>query len=469
MDSGRLHRLLELQRTAFLRDGPPSRRERLSHLRDLESAVFTRRTRLAEAVAADFGSRSWYHTVGGEVVPTLGSIRHFRRHLRRLMRPTWQSASLIAPLARGYLVAQPLGVVGVMSSWNYPVSLSLMPVAAALAAGNRVLLKPSEHAPATAELLAGLVADTFPPERVAVVNGGPEVGEAFSRLPLDHLFFTGSSAIARHIVRASAEHLVPLTLELGGKSPAVVEGGSWLEFAAEQVAFGRLFNAGQTCVAVDYALVPRGEAAPFAERVAHHVRRQYPTIGGNPDYTAIVSDRHFERLQGLLVDARERGATLVETHPGEPPDPSRRILPPVLVPGASPDLALMREEIFGPILPILEYDTLDDAIAFINARPRPLTLHWFGGRAGRRALEARTTTGQLVVNDVLWHFVQEGMRFGGVGESGMGAYHGDAGFFTFSHRKTVFIQPRWNPNRLIKPPFPRGGWKDWVTKFFLRY
>jgi coniferyl-aldehyde dehydrogenase len=469
MDTGHLHQLLDRQRAAFLRDGAPPRRERLAHLRALEDAVFARRKQLYLAVEADFGTRAWFKTIGGEVVPTLSYIRYFRRNLRRFMAPEWRPASLHSPFARIRVVPQPLGVVGVMSSWNYPVMLALMPVAAALAAGNRVLVKVSEHAPATGAAVRELLAEAFPPERVAVVEGGPGVGDAFSRLPLDHLFFTGSSAIARHIVRASAEHLVPLTLELGGKSPGIVGAERDLESAAERVAFSKLFNAGQSCVAVDYALVPRGLAARFAERVAHHARRHYPGIAGNPDYTAIITDRQYQRLEGLLADARARGATLRETHPEERPDPVRRLLPPVLVPGAAPDLAMMGEEIFGPILPILEYDTLDDAIAFVNARPRPLTLHWFGGAAGRKELEQRTTSGQLVANDVLWHFVQEEMRFGGVGESGMGAYHGPEGFFTFSHRKSVFIQPRWNPTRLITPPFPRGGWKDWVLKFFLRF
>ncbi len=469
MDAEALAALLDRQRAAFLRDGPPSRRERLAHLRTLEAAVFAWRKRLFEAVESDFGSRAWFKTVGGEVVPTLAYVRWFRRNLRRLMAPEWRAASLHSLFATIRVVPQPLGVVGVIGSWNYPVSLVLMPTAAALAAGNRVMVKVSEHAPATGAAVRQLLAEAFPPERVAVVEGGPATGEAFARLPLDHLFFTGSSAIARHIVRASADHLVPLTLELGGKSPAVVEDERGLDRAAERIAFSKLFNAGQSCVAVDYVLVPRGLAGRLAERVAHHARRHYPAIAGNPDYTAIISDRQFARLEGLLAEARARGATLVETHPGERPDAARRILPPVLVPGADPGLALMREEIFGPILPILEYDALDDAIAFVNARPRPLTLHWFGGAGGRKRLEERTTSGQLVANDVLWHFVQEEMRFGGVGESGMGAYHGPDGFHAFSHRKAVFSQPRWNPTRLVTPPFPRGGWKDWVIKFFLRY
>lgn len=469
MPTGALHQLLDRQRAAFLRDGPPSRAERLEHLRSLEDAVFAWRKRLYVAVESDFGTRPWFKTIGGEVVPTLSYIRWFRRNLRRLMAPEWRPASLHSFLAEIRVVPQPLGVVGVISSWNYPVMLALMPAAAALAAGNRVLIKTSEHAPATARALAALLGEAFPAERVAVIQGGPEVGDAFSRLPLDHLFFTGSGAIGRHIVRAAADRLVPVTLELGGKSPAILEGERDLESAAERVAFSKFFNAGQSCVAVDYVLVPRGLASRFAERVAHHARAQYPRIADSPDYTAIITDRQFQRLEGLLADARERGATLVPTHPGEQPEPVARIFPPVLVVGAPPDLAMMQEEIFGPILPILEHGGLDEAIDFVNARPRPLTLHWFGGAAGRKALERRTTSGQLVANDVLWHFVQEAMPFGGVGESGTGAYHGPEGFFTFSHRKAVFIQPRWNPTRLVTPPFPRGGWKDWVLKFFLRY
>lgn len=462
--------LLERQRAAFLRDGFPDAATRRGRLRALERVLFDRRDDIAGAVSADFGQRSPAETLGGEVTPTLRYSRYLRRRLGAWMRPAWRPADLHSLFARAHVVPQPLGVVGVMSAWNYPVMLSLMPVSCALAAGNRVLLKVSEQAPRTGALLAEMMAAALPPEVAGVVQGGPEVGEEFSRLPFDHLFFTGSTVIGRKVAQAAAANLVPVTLELGGKSPAIVESAGWIEFAAERVAFGRYFNAGQSCVAVDYALVPRGQGERFARGVAESERRlRAGRMAGNLDTTTIVNQRHFDRLRSLVDEARSRGARVLEIFPDEPADPASRLFPGVVLLGATSEMRVMKEEIFGPILPVMEVDSLDAAIDYVNARPRPLTLHWFGGEKGRKQVERRTVSGQLVANDVLWHFVQRGLRFGGVGESGMGAYHGREGFFTFSHHKSVFVQPRWNPVRLFRPPFPGSRWKKAVLEFFLRF
>ena len=465
-----LSALLERQRAAFLRDGPPDAATRRARLRALERTLFGRRDDITRAVSADFGHRSPAETIGGEVIPSLRYSRWLRRHLGGWMRPSWRPADLHSFFARAHVVPQPLGVVGVMSAWNYPVSLALMPVSCALAAGNRVLLKVSEQAPRTGELLAELVGTALPTEVAAVVQGGPEVGEEFSRLPLDHLFFTGSSAIGRKVAQAAAANLVPVTLELGGKSPAIVESAAWVAHAAERTAFGRYFSAGQTCVAVDYALVPRGEGERFARLVVEGERRlKAGRVGGNPDSTTIINAAHFARLESLVEDARRQGARVLEIFPGESADSASRLFPGLVLLGVNSQMAVMREEIFGPILPVLEVDSVEAAIEFVNARPRPLTLHWFGGARGRKLVERQTVSGQLVANDVLWHFVQRELRFGGVGESGMGAYHGREGFFTFSHRKSVFIQQRWNPLRAFRPPFPGSRWKRAVLEFFLRF
>ena len=462
--------LLERQRAAFVRDGFPDAATRRGHLRALERALFEGRDDIARAVSADYGQRSPAETLGSEIVPTLRYSRFLRRHLGGWMRPAWRAPDLHSFFARAHVVPQPLGVVGVMSAWNFPVMLALMPVSCALAAGNRVLLKVSEQAPRTGALLAGLVGAALPPEVAAVVQGGPEVGEEFSRLPFDHLLFTGSTAIGRKVAQAAAANLVPVTLELGGKSPAIVESAAWIESAAERVAFGRYFNAGQACVAVDYALVPRGEGERFARVVAERERRlRAGRMADSLDTTTIVDQRHFDRLRSLVDDARSRGARVIEIFPGEPPDPATRLFPGVVLLGVNSEMRVMKEEIFGPILPVLEVDSLDAAIDFVNARPRPLTLYWFGGATGRKRVERGTVSGQLVANDVLWHFVQRGLRFGGVGESGMGAYHGREGFFTFSHHKSVFVQPRWNPVRLFRPPFPGSRWKKAVLEYFLRF
>jgi coniferyl-aldehyde dehydrogenase len=357
---------------------------------------------------------------------------------------------------RAQVIYQPLGVVGVISPWNYPVSLALGPVAAALAAGNRVMLKPSEYTPATSALLARLLGEIFPAEQVAVVNGAAEVGAAFAALPFDHLLFTGGTATGRLIMRAASENLVPVTLELGGKSPVLLDAEYPLERAARSIAQGKLLNAGQVCIAPDYVLVPAADASRFATVFADEVKRLYPSLVDNPDYTAVINQRHYDRLRGLVDDARGKGATVIEINPASEDlraQPGRK-LPPTLLLDVTSDMAAMQDEIFGPVLPVKTYGTLDEAIAYINSRPRPLALYYFGtNRARQREVLARTTSGGVTINDTLLHYLQEDLPFGGVGASGMGAYHGRDGFRTFSHRKPVFRQARLNTAGLIRPPY----------------
>jgi coniferyl-aldehyde dehydrogenase len=349
---------------------------------------------------------------------------------------------------------QPLGVIGIVSPWNYPVQLAFAPLAGALAAGNRALLKPSELVPATSALLADAVRETFDPEHVHVVVGGPEMGEAFTRLPFDHLVFTGSTRVGKLVMRAAAENLVPVTLELGGKSPAIVLDDANLADAARSIASGKLYNAGQTCIAPDYALVPEGKLDAFVRELSTAVAGMYPTLRDNPDYTSVVNDRHRARLVGYVDEARQAGVRVVELNPkGESFDGSRKLPPTVLVePGD--DLAVMQEEIFGPLLPIRTYGSTDDAIRFVNDRPRPLALYVFGrGNAGIERVLDRTVAGGVTVNDVLLHIAQDDLPFGGVGPSGMGHYHGREGFEAFSKKKPVFHQARVNASGLLRPPY----------------
>ena len=357
--------------------------------------------------------------------------------------------------ARNELLAQPLGVVGIVSPWNYPVLLSLGPALAALAAGNRVVIKPSESTPAFADLLQRLVRTTFPEEELAVATGGADVGRAFVGLPFDHLFFTGSTAVGRQVAQAAAANLVPVTLELGGKSPAIVDASCDLDEAAPRLAYGKLLNAGQTCIAPDYVLVPEGRADALVDRLSTAIARMYPTLAGNPDYTAIVSARHRARLVDLVADARSLGARIVEVKPaGESIAPDDRRLAPTIVLGANRTMRVMQEEIFGPVLPIVEVRSLDDALAFVNAGERPLALYWFGRDATNRdRVLAQTHAGGVTINDCLWHMPQEHQPFGGIGASGMGAYHGKWGFDTFSHRKPVFHQARFNGGFMLRPPY----------------
>jgi coniferyl-aldehyde dehydrogenase len=343
-------------------------------------------------------------------------------------------------------------VVGIISPWNYPVNLSLMPVVTAIAAGNRVMLKPSKLTPATNAVLASMFSELFPEEQVAMVSGD---GSAFSSLPFDHLVFTGSTAVGRAVMKAASENLVPVTLELGGKSPAIVHADYPIARAAERILTGKLYNAGQTCVAPDYLLVPRGRRDAFVDAARQIVPRMFPSLSTGRDYTRIINAQHYQRLQTLLDDAQRRGATVIALGDGDGRyDATTRVCPPTLLTDVRDDMAIMQEEIFGPLLPIVEYDQLDDALAYVNARPRPLALYYFDDDRTRVDLVLeRSVTGGVTINDCLFHVGQAGLPFGGVGPSGMGRYHGVHGFRTFSNAKGVLLQRRWSPLALLRPPY----------------
>lgn len=460
--------LLARQRAAFLRDGAPSLAERRATLQRLRAAVLARRGDLEAALDADFGHRSKHETAIMEMLPLTWGIDYLHRNLRRFMRPERRRVALPMRLARAHVEVQPLGVIGIVAPWNYPFSLALMPLATALAAGNRAMIKPSELTPATSDLLAVLIAETFSADEVTVVTGGASMGAAFAALPFDHLFFTGSTAVGRAVMRAASEHLVPVTLELGGKSPVLVDHGQPLERVAAEIAYGKLANAGQTCIAPDYVLLPERDVAGFVEAWGKAVAALYPEGPASQDYTSVVSVRHYDRLRGLLDDARAKGARIVET--GVSPERAKgraHTLPPTLVFNLRDDMRIMQEEIFGPLLPVVTYGDLAEAIAFVNARPRPLALYYFGSSAAHRAeVLRRTTSGGVTVNGTILHYVQDDLPFGGVGPSGFGAYHGIEGFRTFSHRKAVFDQRRWNGSALLRPPF--GRLTDTILTWMLR-
>ena len=352
---------------------------------------------------------------------------------------------------------QPLGVIGVIAPWNYPLQLAIVPATGALAAGNRVLVKPSELTPRTSALMAELVAKRFAEDELAIVPGDADVGRAFASTKFDHLFFTGSTAVGRLVAREAAGQLVPVTLELGGKSPALFAEDADLDVAVPRLVAGKLFNAGQTCIAPDYALVPVAMRDTFVARVRETIERFYPTLAQNADYTAIVNPRHYARLQGLVDDAKTRGAQVIAVNPAnEALDAKRRKLPPTILTGVDDAMAVMREEIFGPLLPVETYGTLDEAIARIASRPSPLAFYYFGRDAARRDRVLRETlAGGVTVNDTLWHFGHEDLPFGGVGESGSGTYHGERSFLTFSNQKAIFHQSRFAPARLLWPPYGR--------------
>ncbi len=426
------------------------RRDRLLRIRAL---LDEHGSALAQAVQQDFGVRSAQLTEIADLFVLRTLLSHTLKHLPKWTRPVKVSTPLYLQPSSAYLQRQPLGVVGVISPWNYPLQLALAPAIAALAAGNRVMLKPSELTPRTSALMGKLIGEAFSPDEFCVVEGDAALAAAFTSLPFDHLVFTGSTATGRKVAEAAAANLTPTTLELGGKSPCIVDASCDLDSAALKIAHGKLLNAGQTCIAPDYVLVPQGREAAFGEAFARAVNKLFPVIAGNPDYAAIISPRHHERLQALLVQAENQGARLQVLNSGVSADGSRQMAP-ALVFGATPAMKLMEEEIFGPILPVLPYATLDAAIRFINERPRPLALYWFGtDTASRDTVLAQTVSGGVTVNDTLMHIAHENLPFGGVGDSGWGAYHGETGFLRFTQQKPVLVSSKWARGDLFYPPY----------------
>jgi coniferyl-aldehyde dehydrogenase len=454
-------------RQSALRSTRPGLAARLESLRQLEGLVRENAGAFCAALQADFGGRSQHETRLLEIFPSLEAIRHARRHLRRWMAPQRRSTSLWFQPGRSRIVFQPLGIVGIVVPWNYPLYLAVGPLVGALAAGNRVLVKMSEAAPATGELLERLVSERFDGTLLSIVNGGADVAKAFVALPFDHLLFTGSTEVGRQVMRAAAEHLTPVTLELGGKSPAIVGRDVEIAEAATRILYGKCLNAGQTCIAPDYVLLPEERMDDFVSAAQAAVGRLYPRLAENPDYTAIVNVRHRERLHGLLQDAKAKGARVVDVNPaGEDLSTSPKMAP-CLLTGVTPDMRVMQDEIFGPLLPLVPYRTLDEALAFVNARPRPLALYVFDNDSHtiERVL-AETVSGGVTVNETILHIAQEDLSFGGVGASGMGEYHGRAGFETFSKRKAVFFQSRFSLLKLFRPPY--GARFEALARFLFR-
>ncbi len=445
---------LRLMREAHLENPMPDLEKRKDRLRRLLEGFQEREEAFTQSISEDFGLRSTFETANYDITTTIGDLKHQLRNVARWMRPRKRSVPLYLLPGRARLLPQPLGVVGVISPWNFPLILSIAPVAGALAAGNRVMLKPSEYTPKTSKLLAQLAAECFETDEFTVVEGGVEVGKAFSELPFDHLLFTGSKQTAKEVAKAAAENLTPTTLELGGKSPAIVCPGADLKRSANRIAFGKLANAGQVCISPDYVLVERSRFHDFVEHLQSQASKAYPNLGENPHYTSIISNQHFSRLNEMIEEAREKGAEVITINPaGEDFPMENRKIPPTLILLPDPSLKVMQEEIFGPILPVLSYEKLEDAIDFVKQREHPLGLYIFTESSQEREKVLReTVSGGVSVNEVLYQFVCETLPFGGVGASGMGAYHGQAGFDTFSHLKPIFIQPRLNFDFFLMPP-----------------
>ena len=460
-DSASMNALLAKQKAAHLRDGAPSVEKRIERIDRCISLLIENRTEIEDALNSDFGSRSREATAFTDIAGSIGPLKHARDNLAKWMRPekrTPTPAILGLFGAKAEVRFQPKGVVGVISPWNFPVNLTFAPLAGILAAGNRAMIKPSEFTPATSDLMATMFGGAFSDEEIAVVTGGPEVGQAFASLAFDHLIFTGATGVARHVMRAAAENLVPLTLELGGKSPVVLGRSADMATAAARIMNGKTLNAGQICLAPDYVLTPRENLEGFVTAAQASVARMFPTIRDNPDYTAIVADRHYDRIKGYIEDARAKGARIVELKP-EGEDLSQqehRKIAPTLIIDPTDDMTVMRDEIFGPVLPVKTYGAMDEALAYINSHDRPLGLYYFGNDAAEReAVLSGTTAGGVTINDVVFHVAQENLPFGGVGPSGMGSYHGADGFREFSHKKAIYTQIRKDIGPLVqmRPPY----------------
>lgn len=455
---------LAAQREDYLREGEVSVEARIDRIDRCIDAILRYSDQLSTAMNSDFTCRPREINLLTDIGGSLGAMKHARKHLRTWMKP--QKRPSMFPLgllgARSRIEYQPLGVVGIIAPWNFPVSMVFQPMSGALAAGNRIMIKPSEFTPATSEVLAEMIGDALSPEEAAVFTGGPEVGAAFSSQAFDHLIFTGATSVARHIMAAAAQNLVPVTLELGGKSPTVISRSADIQKSIERIMMGKTLNAGQICLAPDYLLVPEEKLEEVIAEAEKAVASMYPTLLGNATYTSVINDRHYERLTGYITEAEQAGARVIPINPAKEDFAGQQgtyKIPPTLVVKPTSDLKVLQDEMFGPVLPILTYQDFEETIRYINAQPRPLAAYYFGSDAAEQsALEKRTTSGGMCINDVIMHVMQEDLPFGGVGPSGMGSYHGLEGFRTFSHAKSIYSQTGVNVAKLggMLPPYNKN-------------
>lgn len=453
--------LLERQRESYLNEGAVSAAVRKDRIDRLISLVTDNQDAFVEAMAKDFGHRSRHQSQMSDIYATLESLKASRKGIDRWMKVEKRKAPFPMNLfgAKATIEYQPKGVVGNIATWNFPVFVCFSPVASIFAAGNRAMIKLSEFVPATNELMIKLISKYFDPTELVAIDGGPEVGASFAGLPFDHIIFTGATSIGRHILRAAADNLTPVTLELGGKSPVVISRSYKLEEAAWRIMTGKALNVGQVCLSPDYIFIPEEMKDEFVRHIESVIKTMFPTMLNNPDYSSIINARHFQRIKGYVEDAKNKGADVRIVNPGNENFDNQKGTnkwPFTLVINASEETKVMQEEIFGPIIAIKTYRTLDDTVRYINAHPRPLALYYFGeDKTEQRLLLDRTTSGGVTVNDVMGHVACDDLPFGGIGASGMGAYHGIEGFKTFSHAKSVYKATKLNLIKLggMLPPY----------------
>ncbi len=463
-DIRRLTDLLQNQRNAYLKAPALSYEERKNNLLALKKALLDNKDAFVQALDQDFDGRSHHESLLAELMPSLEGISYLIKNIKKWMRPSKRHVSIQMQPASAKVVYQPLGVVGIVVPFNYPLFLAVGPLITALAAGNRAMVKMSEFTPATSALFARVIADTFPQDLVTVVNGEAEVAAEFTQLPFDHILFTGSTPVGRHVMRAAANNLTPVTLELGGKSPVIVDRDFPLKEAVERICYGKSLNAGQTCIAPDYILVMNDQKQAFIDAYLKTFKKMYPSINNNKDYTGIINDRHHQRLHGLINDAKDKGATVHTAFDPSISDGSRRI-PVHILTDVNDEMNVMQEEIFGPVLPVIGVDSLNEALAYVQARPRPLALYYFGSDiATQEKVINHTHSGGVCINECLLHVAVDDLPFGGIGPSGMGHYHGYEGFLTFSKPKAVLSKGKFNSTKLIHPPY-----RGWLQKKVMNF
>lgn len=456
--------ILNLMKSKQLEEGPPNNELRANRINRLINALIQNEAKIIAAIAQDFSARPKEITQIADIGAAIGSLKYALKNIGKWTKPSKRPTS---PALLGLIGAsakveyQPKGVVGVISPWNFPIFLAFGPLGQILAAGNRAMIKPSELTPATSELMKAMIEAAFAPDEIAVITGGVEIGQAFSELPFDHLLYTGSTNVGRHIMAAAAKNLVPVTLELGGKSPVIVSKSADLDVLAARVANGKSMNAGQICLAPDYLLVPEENQSAIVDKLVAKVSQMHPKILDSDEYTAIINNRHFERLKGLVNDAKSKGAKIVEINPAQEDFGAQntRKMPITILTDVTDDMRIMQEEIFGPLLPIKTYKSFDETINYINSKDRPLALYYFGdNEAEKQIAMTKTTSGGVTINDVIFHIAMEDLPFGGIGASGMGAYHGHEGFLSFSHAKSTYSQLKKDigPLQLLRPPYGAG-------------
>lgn len=455
-----MEKVLKRQRDAHHAARPEPLEKRKDRIRRVIGLLRNNADELNRAMSADFGNRSPAQSMITDIAGSIGFGKYCLKNMDKWARSEKRHVQFPLGLlgAKAELRYEPKGVVGILSPWNFPVNLTFSPLMQIFAAGNRAMIKPSEFTERTSEAMARMIAEAFDEDECAVFTGGPEVAHAFSGLAFDHLLFTGSTATGRKVMEAAAANLVPVTLELGGKSPVVLGRSADFARAGERIALGKMMNAGQICLAPDYLYVPEDKADEAVHGVWEGTAAMYPKLLENDDYASVVSDRHFDRLKSLVADAKAKGAEVIEVNPGDEDFSSTnaRKMPLTILKGVTDDMKAMQEEIFGPVLPVKTYRHVDEAISYINENDRPLGLYYFGEDAGEREqVLTRTISGGVTVNDVVFHYSMEDLPFGGTGASGMGSYHGVEGFREFSHARAVYTQPKIDIAKLggFKPPY----------------